>query len=505
MLESQEARAGHLNNGFGSFTPSLVENVRLFQKIFIDIDPIQYRWLGGDSEKSPQMCFVYSDGVVGSDIIDNHVLRPLMQMPQPPSHKDLLDYLCHHIIQINGIKKTGDLETLVSGISYGDSVLLVEGCTEAILLDTKSFVSRSISEPDGEKILSGPREGFSEVLMQNLSLVRRRLRTNDLKMKYYGMGERSNTMLCVVYLDSLIRREVLDELYRRLEQIKLDAVLDSNYITELIRDNKYSTFHSTGYTERPDVVAGKLLEGRIALFVDGTPVVITVPYLFIENFQSNEDYYLNFYYTSFARVLRILGFLLAIATPAFYVAIVAYHQEILPTPLMINIAIDSHNVPMPAAIEAMLLLIMFDILRETGVRMPLGVGQALSIVGALVVGSAAVEADLVTAPMIIVAAVSGITSLLTPKLNVPCLIVRIALLLLASAMGFYGAILGLAVLFIHILTLESFGIPQLTRDNPLSYQRVKDSFLRAPWWSMRTRPEVFSGDTVRLRRKGEKA
>ena len=484
------------------FTSSLNENVSLIKSIFADVDPMQYRWISGEvSDSVPRMCFIYSDGVVDSNIIDDHIIKPLMQTGKISSKVNLLDYLCNHVIQVNGIKKIANLDTLVSSISYGDSALLVEGCSEAILLDTKSFISRSIAEPDGEKILSGPREGFSEVLMQNLSLVRRKLRSSDLKMKYYGIGERSNTQLCIVYLDSLIKREVLQELYRRLDQIQIDAVLDANYITELIRDNKWSAFHTTGYTERPDVVAGKLLEGRIALFVDGTPVVITVPYLFIENFQSNEDYYLNFYYTSVSRILRIVGFLLAITTPAFYVAIVAYHQEMLPTTLMINIATDSHNVPMPAAIEAILLLLMFDILRETGVRMPLGVGQALSVVGALVVGSAAVEANLATATTIIVAAISGITSLLIPKLNVPSVLIRIGLLLLASVLGFYGVVLGMAVLFAHVLSLESFGIPQLTRDHTLSYQRIKDSFIRAPWWQMRTRPEFLSQSTVRLREK----
>ena len=504
MFETQEHPAGNSKIPHGALTTSLADNVALIKSVFADVDPIQYRWLAGEVRGAlPRMCFIYSDGVVSSNIIDNHILKPLMQIDTPHAKINLIDYLCNHVIQINSIKKITDIEAMIASVSYGDSVLLVEGYAEAILLDTKGFVSRALAEPDGEKILSGPREGFSEILMQNLSLVRRKLRSSDLKMKYYNIGKRSNTALCVVYLDSLIKPEVLQELYRRLDSIEIDAVLDSNYITELIRDNRWSIFHSTGYTERPDVVAGKLLEGRIALFVDGTPVVITVPYLFIENFQSNEDYYLNFYYTSFSRIIRIFGFLLAIATPAFYVAVVAYHQEILPTPLIINIATESHNVPMPASIEAILLLIMFDILRETGIRMPLGVGQALSVVGALVVGSAAVEADLVTAPMIIVAAVSGITSLLIPKLNVATLLIRIGLLLLASALGFYGVVLGLAVLFTHMLSLESFGISQLTRDRTPTYQNMKDSFIRAPWWQMHTRPEILSQNKTRMRKKGE--
>ncbi|HWQ50868.1 MAG TPA: spore germination protein, partial [Terriglobales bacterium] len=354
-------------------------------------------------------------------------------------------------------------------------------------------------EPEGEKILSGPREGFCEALLQNLALVRRKLRTNDLKMKFQTQGRRSNTSLCVVYMESLVRPEILDELYRRLSAIDIDALLDTNYVIELISDAKWSVFRTAGYTERPDVVAGKLLEGRIAVFVDGSPVVLTVPYLFIENFQSNEDYYLGYYYTSFSRMLRIVSFFLAISVPALYIAVVAYHHEMLPNPLMLNIAVESHNVPMPAGLEAFILLIMFDILRETGVRMPLGVGQALSIVGALVVGSAAVEANLVSATMIIVTAVSGITSLLVPRMSSAVVLLRFALLLLASGFGFFGLTTGLSVLLIHMLQLESFGVLQLTPDRELRFQRLKDTAIRAPWWLMKTRPGAITKDRVRQR------
>ena len=262
-------------------------------------------------------------------------------------------------------------------------------------------------------------------------------------------------------------------------------------------------FRTAGYTERPDVVAGKLLEGRIAVFVDGSPVVLTVPYLFIENFQSNEDYYLSYYYTSFSRILRIVSFFLTITVPALYIAVVAYHQEMLPTPLMVNIAVESHNVPLPAALEAFVLLIMFDILRETGVRMPLGVGQALSIVGALVVGSAAVEADLVSATMIIVTAISGITSLLVPRMSSAVVLLRFVLLLLASGFGFFGLTMGLSALLVHMLHIESFGVLQLTPDRELRFQRVKDTAIRAPWWLMKTRPGAITENSIRQRPGGK--
>jgi spore germination protein KA len=480
-------------------TYSLEDNIGLIKELFKDVDPVRYRnFKAGPDGGGLALCFIFYDGLVNSEIIDNFILRPLMTLPVD-FEGDPLGHLMSRVVQVNSVKKTGSLDEIVQGLSYGDSLLLAEGCSELLLMDTKQFSTRGISEPEGEKILSGPREGFGEAILQNLSLVRRKLRTNDLKMKFQSQGRRSNTSLCVVYMESLVRPGILDELFRRLSAIDIDALLDTNYVIELIQDAKWSVFRTVGYTERPDVIAGKLLEGRVAVFVDGSPVVLTVPYLFIENFQSNEDYYFNYYYTSFSRILRIVSFFIAISAPALYVAVVAYHHEMLPTPLMINIAVESHNVPLPAALEAFILLILFDVLRETGLRMPLGVGQALSVVGGLVLGSAAVEADLVSATMIIVTAISGITNLLVPRMSSAVVLLRFILLLLASCFGFFGLTMGLSVLLIHMLQLESFGVLQLTPDRELRFQRLKDTAIRAPWWLMRTRPGAITEDRVRLR------
>jgi spore germination protein KA len=245
-------------------------------------------------------------------------------------------------------------------------------------------------------------------------------------------------------------------------------------------------------------VASKLLEGRIALIIDGSPAVLTIPYLFIENFQSSEDYYMNFYYTSFTRIIRILGFILTIMIPAFYIAVVAYHHEMLPTNLFINIAMERQNAPLPAALECFIMLIVFDILKETGIRMPSNIGQALSIVGALVIGQAAVEAKLVAAPMIIVVASTGITSLLVPKLASPVIFVRFILLALASSLGFYGLILGIAWLIINLLNLRSFGVPELMISGNLQYQDIKDQVIRTSWKDMILRPKFITNNRQRM-------
>lgn len=249
------------------------------------------------------------------------------------------------------------------------------------------------------------------------------------------------------------------------------------------------------------MVVGKILEGRVAIFVDGTCNVLTVPYLFVENFQSSEDYYLSFFYTSFSRSLRIIGFILTVITPGFYIAVVAFHREMMPQSLLINIAAERMSVPLPAALEAFVMLAVFDILRETGVRMPSNIGQALSIVGALVIGQAAVEAKLVASPMIIVVGLTGITNLLVPKLNAPIIYLRLALLALSSIFGLIGFVVGVLIFTIHILNLQSFGISQVENLKSFRFQNIKDSVFRAPWWEMLTRPRALTENRTRMKIK----
>jgi spore germination protein KA len=305
----------------------------------------------------------------------------------------------------------------------------------------------------------------------------------------------------VCYLENIVNRKLLRELYRRLDTIDIDGILDSNYISEHIAERSVLGFITCGYTERPDIVVAKLLEGRIAVVVDGTPQVLTLPYLFIENFQSNEDYYLDYLYASFSRMLRIISFLLTVTVPAIYVAIESFHHEILPTALMIGITNERQSVPLTAALEAIVMLLVFDFLREAGIRMPSSVGQALSVVGGLVIGQAAVEAKLVASPMIIVVAFTGITCLLIPKMTVSSLIGRYGCLLLAAGFGIVGVAVGLSILAIHILNLQSFGVPSLLPVDQLQYQDVKDLFTRAPWPKMLTRIAPLSDNRIRSRPK----
>ncbi|MDD2203276.1 MAG: spore germination protein [Bacilli bacterium] len=484
---------------------SLKENLLKMRDLFKDDDTFVTREFENNYDPSLKYGLIYCNGLIDAYIVNENLIKPLMTSSKVLSKDKIITELLSHVITISEIKKTNKIKDIIENITYGDIALFIDGVDEVLLINTKKFFVRPVTEPVNEQILVGPREGFNEYLYVNLSLVRRKLRTNDLKFKYLTLGDKTNTQVCLGYIDSIVDKKILKLLYKRLKNIKIDGVLDVNYLTELIRDNSYTPFRSTGYTEKPDTIVGKLLEGRIAIFVDGSPVVLTVPFLFVENFQSSEDYYLNFFYSFFTRLIRILGFFFTIAVPAIYIAIVAFHHEMIPTPLLINVAIERESAPLPASVELPILLFVFDILRETGIRMPSNIGQALSIVGALVIGQAAVEAKLVAAPIIIVVAFTGITALLVPKLNAPIVFVRIILFFLSASFGLVGLVCGLALLFIHILNLKSFGVSQLNLDGQFKFQNIKDQLFRAPWGKMKRRPPMLApGNVKRMSKAGVK-
>jgi spore germination protein KA len=328
-------------------------------------------------------------------------------------------------------------------------------------------------------------------------MIRRRLPTPDLCVETATIGRRTDTFVFICYLDSLVNKKVLKELKRRLKKIDIDGVLDSNYISELITNAPFSPLKTIGSTERPDIVAARLLEGRVAVMVDGTPVVLTLPYLFSENFQSDDDYYLNFLVASVGRILRYLCFFLALSVPAIYLALITVHKSLLPTSLAISISGARNGVPFPSVIEALLLIGIFEILRETGLRMPQNVGHALSIVGGLVIGQAAVEAKLVSAPMLIIIALSGIAGLMLPRLKGIISYGRVILVLLAHIWGLFGYLTGLCALLILIFSLNSFGIDYTSSLKQIDFQSFKDTLIRAPWRNMINRPVGISKNRIR--------
>lgn len=490
IKQLEEAKINQLNNQLDNFHLSndLDTNVKLFQSLFENVSTFIVRHIQNNHSPELKCAIMYVEGLTSSEVINDNIIRPILLSTINVKKETIQDTIETKILQVNGIQKENSVRNIIEAVTYGETILFVEGFAEVFRLNTQKFLLRGITEPENERILMGPREGFNEALLFNVSMLHRRLRTNDLKIEYQTIGKRSNTKIAICYMNSIVKPSILKELKKRLSKIDIDGILDSNYIIELIKDNKYSPFRTIGNTERPDVVVGKMLEGRIAVLVDGTPMALTLPYLFIENFQSSEDYYLGFFYTSFSRMVRMFGFLLTCTIPSLYIAIVAFHHEMIPTSLFLNIAMERQSVPLPASVEAFLMLLLFEILRETGVRMPTGVGQALSIVGALVIGQAAVQAKLVAAPMIIIVGITGITSLLVPKMNAASIVLKFVNLIFASTMGLFGFLISSSFWLIHLLNLKSFGENHFNLFEHGWLEKEKDTFIRAPWTKLTKRP-----------------
>ena len=481
-------------------SPILEENIAYMKEIFGQDKTLKMHRFQPAAIDGLRCCIFFIDGLVDSIRINESMIQPINTLSAGPADGvDPALYLQQQVLQVNETQLETTIENLLRSLLYGDTILFVDGSKQALILGSKGFAKRGIEEPSGETYLKGPREGFVEPMLHNLAMLRRRLRTTALKLEYFTLGENTGTDCCICYLDHLVDRSVLCVMRKRLAQIVIDGVLDSNYIAEMIRDGRISPFRSTGSTERPDVVAAKLLEGRIAIFVDGSPVAVTVPHIFLENFQAGEDYYVDVFFSGINRILRILGFFAAITVLPVYLALVAFHQSYMPLPLILSIAKARQGVPFPILLEALLLSLAFDILREAGARTPSSIGQSLSVVGGLVIGQAAVEARLVSVPVLIIVAVSSICSLITPKLKAATLLWRTLLMFLGVYFGFYGFLLGMVALVILLAEQQSLGVSYLS-SLPMSQQgSAEDSVIRSAFWQMKK-----FGRFLADKQKGEK-
>jgi len=380
-----------------------------------------------------------------------------------------------------------DYEALFEDLLAGNIVLLIDGCKKYLAIMADSDEGRQVDEPSSQTVIRGPKEGFTEKIECNILLIRKRIKSPDLRVEYLSLGSITRTRVSLMYLHRIAKEEIVREVRNRLNNIQIDSVLESGYIEELIKDDRYSIFPTFLSSEKPDSVVGALLEGKVAILVDGSPYVLTVPALMIEFLQSSEDYYHHFIISSIIRFLRIVAALLTLLVPAIYIALTTYHQEIIPTPLLISIASQREDVPFPALVEAMMMEVTFEILREAGIRMPRAIGPAISIVGALVLGQAAVEAGIISAVMVIVVSITAISSFAIPNYEMSNAIrlLRFILMLLAGVLGLYGIIMGTIILSLHLCKIKSVTVPYLTPLAPKIEGKNKDTVLRFPLWTIK--------------------
>nr|WP_163183847.1 spore germination protein [Neobacillus sedimentimangrovi] len=445
---------------------------------------------------------IYIDGLADNQMISDFFLESISDS-KVDSNQNLFEVLMRKTIGLGNIQTITNWNEVFDSFLSGNTLFFLDGYNRAIDVETKGWEKRAITEPTTQLSIRGPRDSFTETIRTNTALIRRRIKSPNLWLEPMKIGTVTQTDIGIMYIKGIANEKIVKEVKERLKRIDIDSVLSSGYIEQLIEDQTWTNFPTTYHSERPDIVVSQLLEGRVAILVDGSPFVVTVPALFIQFFQSPDDYYSRFDISTAIRLLRILSFFISFIGPSLYIAATTFHQEMIPTTLLIAIAAQREAVPFPAFVEAFIMEVTFEILREAGLRLPRAVGQAVSIVGALVIGQAAVQAGFVSPVMVIVVSITAIANFSTPvfSMAISARLLRFILMILASILGFYGLLLGVTFIMIHLCSLRSFGIPYMMPLAPFSLRGQQDVFIRFPIWAMKNRPKFISKGN--LARTGE--
>lgn len=464
------------------------DNIAYIKELLKDNSDIVYREFF--ICKNLRGALVYIDGMADKLLLDDYVLESLMlDEGEVINAQDIKD----KILSVSDLREVDKLSEGINAFLSGDTLLFIDNLDHAYILATRFWPARGVSEPSGETVVRGSREGFTETIRFNTALVRRRIRDTRFRIKASTLGARSKTDTAIMYIDDIVRDGLVEEVESRMSKINIDAVLDSGYVEQLIEDNKRSLFPQIQSTERPDVVAAALYEGRVAIMVDNSPFALIVPTTLPNLFQSPDDYYQRWISSSVVRVIRILGIILSIIMPALYVAVTSFHTDIIPTKLAYSIAATREGVPFPAFVETIIMEISLAFLMESIVRLPKPMGATIGIVGGLIIGQAAVSAGIVSPIMIIIVAVTVITSFMTPNYEVSSAfrIVRFLLIIAASIVGLYGIVLGVIVLLVHLVKLKSFGVSYLSPAVNCNLRDLKDFIIRFPTDKMKKRPRYM--------------
>ncbi|MGG1516334.1 spore germination protein [Paenibacillus oryzisoli] len=472
-----------IKNDFGHSTDVVIED------IVLGIDPILACKIG----------FIYMTGLTRSTSVQE-LTKALLDRSKDLTEElstastDQIKMIKNYLPGTGNTKTIFDYTALYASILSGETVILVEGYPYGLAVNTIGGNNRAVEEPMTQSVVKGPREGFNESISTNISLIRKKIKSPNLWLETMTIGRVTQTSIGVMYINGIVNDKLIAEVNERLQRIDIDGILESGNIEELIQDETFTPFPTLYNSERPDVIAAGLLEGRVAILVDGTPFVLLAPALFVQFYQSAEDYYQRAEFATLIRILRYICFFISLLAPSLYISITTFHQELLPSSLLLSLAAQREGIPFPAFVEALIMEITFEILREAGVRLPKAVGQAVSIVGALVIGQAAVEAGLVSPGMVIIVAITAISNFVIPSFNmgISIRILRFILMLLAASFGLFGVTVGLIGIVQHLCSLRSFGVPYMAPMAPFIWADQKDTILRLPQWGLFARPRFIS-------------
>lgn len=503
-------RLQQTNQSATPLSTSLAENTETFKTVLGSPHDLLIRsFCIGNTNHS---CAVIAiDGLANSDMLHTQVLGQIQLMIStasktvPTEPDDIVQMLFEEVLSVVEITKGTDLTEAIECILSGDTALFVDGSAEVILIDSKGWKTRAIDEPVSEGLVRGPRDGFTESIRDNTVRIRRRIKDPNLRFEGSIVGRRSRTELIIAYIDNIVDPELVKEVKRRIATIDIDEVEESGFIEQWIEDNFLSPFPQVHNTERPDKVSAALFQGRIAILLDGTPMVLILPVTIGLLLHSPEDYYERWIVGSLARLLRYLAAFLAVYSPPFYIALVTFHPGLIPSDLAFSIAATRDGVPFPAFVEAIMMVTTMELLQEAGLRLPKPIGQTVGIVGGLVIGDAAVSAGIVSPVMVIVVALTAIASFAIPAyhLAIAFRMIRFLAMFMAAIFGIYGVVLSLIVIMIHLSNLSSIGYSYLAPLTPQMPRDWKDLILRAPVTFLKNRPDALHPkDETRMKTGG---
>lgn len=471
----------------------LKKNINLIKANIADCDDLNYRKFNFAKNPSQQAVAIFLNEFIEKDDLHQYVLKPLMEEDSINNikSKDLLKEIKNNLLAISEIKLENDLANIITAILNGETALLINGVKQALILDIKQTAGRGVETPNIEATTRGPQEGFVENISTNITLIRKRLKDNNLMLKMKKIGVRSNTDVAMLYINDIAKPEIVKEVETRVDNINTDVIYDTGTIAQHILDNPHSPFPQFKNTERPDKTVASLMEGRVVLLVDGTPFALILPIVFIQFLNSPEDYYDHYFIGSALRILRLLSLIMAISLPAVYISLTSFRHELIPIDLALTIARVRAGVPFPAFLEALIMEVSLELLRESGIRLPGAIGQTIGIVGGLILGEAAVQAGLVSPPMVIVVAITAIASFAIPSYEaaVPLRLIRFPVMIAASIFGVLGLMFSWLVILIHLCSLKSIKQPYFAPFAPLKWHDLKDSLIRMPLNWLKSRPE----------------
>ncbi|WP_339214058.1 spore germination protein [Ornithinibacillus sp. FSL M8-0202] len=483
---------------------NLYENRHLVLTILGNSSDIITREIDLTFPHQTKAMIIFMDELVDKETVQHYLLDPIINHLHRNEIVDDLNEaatIYKHIMKSITSAELTEIDTinqLLDHLLTGDTILLVDGFELGIAVGSKGGSERSVEPPTTQQVVRGPKDSFTESISVNTALLRKRIKDPNFWLESSTHGRKTKTKVVIAYIHGIVTPGIVEEVKTRLEKIDIDSILESGYIEELIQDETYTPFPTILNSERPDTICAGLLEGRVAILVDGTPFVLLVPALFVDFFKSSEDYYQRSDIASLIRIIRYISFFLALLTPSVYIALTTFHQEMIPTTLLVSLAAQREGIPFPALIEALIMELTFELLREAGVRLPSTVGSAISIVGALVIGQAAVDAGIVSATMVIVVSLTAISSFVFPNYNLAISVrmLRFLFMILAATFGLFGIFIGLLLLTLHLTSLRSFGIPYLSPFASYISSDQLDAIILLPKWKQLFRSRLVNQQNI---------